>query len=273
MKNPTSPSKHKAFTLIELLVVIAIIALLAAILFPVFARARESARRTSCLSNLKQIGLGLMQYTQDYDERLPQAMYDTKETYSGTEIKPARSFYTSTGAFARDRYLTWMDFIYPYVKSTQIFVCPSASIDTSTTPTRKPTDTPSYGYNNVFGGEFNYKTSYGVPSYGVPSGSISLSAINRAAEVIMVLDYYDPGAITATPRAHMGWFVNPDLNVKRRVIPHLEGGNIAYADGHVKWMPGAKFNVSYTDTTGQCDPRNPSSSKAFCDPGWNPFVS
>jgi prepilin-type N-terminal cleavage/methylation domain-containing protein len=66
-----SSKSHSAFTLIELLVVIAIIAMLAAILFPVFGRARENARRSSCQSNLKQIGLGIMQYTQDYDERLP----------------------------------------------------------------------------------------------------------------------------------------------------------------------------------------------------------
>src|SRR5215216_4432933 len=89
-----TPVKRRGFTLIELLVVIAIIAILAAILFPVFARARENARRTSCLSNLKQLSLGIMQYTQDYDERLPQAMYDTKETYSGSEPTPASSFIT-----------------------------------------------------------------------------------------------------------------------------------------------------------------------------------
>ena len=68
---PGIKRSHLGFTLIELLVVIAIIAILAAILFPVFARARENARRASCMSNLKQIGLGLMQYTQDYDEKYP----------------------------------------------------------------------------------------------------------------------------------------------------------------------------------------------------------
>lgn len=92
--------KKHGFTLIELLVVIAIIAILAAILFPVFARARENARRTSCSSNLKQIGLAMIQYTQDYDERLPRN--DTT---------------TNVG--------TWVDILYPYTKSDQIFVCPS----------------------------------------------------------------------------------------------------------------------------------------------------
>ena len=88
-------NRKTGFTLIELLVVIAIIAILAAILFPVFARARENARRSSCMSNMKQIGLGVMQYLQDYDERY---MPEHDE---------------------------WVDAVQPYIKSTQIFRCPS----------------------------------------------------------------------------------------------------------------------------------------------------
>jgi prepilin-type N-terminal cleavage/methylation domain-containing protein/prepilin-type processing-associated H-X9-DG protein len=97
---------HRGFTLIELLVVIAIIAILAAILFPVFARARENARRSSCQSNLKQIGLGMTQYTQDYDEKLP-------------------PIGTSSPANTAGAYGSWAQRIQPYIKSTQLFACPS----------------------------------------------------------------------------------------------------------------------------------------------------
>ncbi len=96
--------KRRGFTLIELLVVIAIIAILAAILFPVFARAREKARQTSCLSNVKQLSLGVLMYTQDYDERLPYC--DCNAYSSGTN---------------------WAISTQPYVKNAQIFVCPSDS--------------------------------------------------------------------------------------------------------------------------------------------------
>ncbi len=94
----------KGFTLIELLVVIAIIAILAAILFPVFAKAREKARQTSCLSNLRQISTGVLSYTQDYDERLPLI----------------RGYVSAT-----DRFYDWRMCVHPYVKNTQIFACPS----------------------------------------------------------------------------------------------------------------------------------------------------
>lgn len=114
--------RHKmqrtGFTLIELLVVIAIIAILAAILFPVFARARENARRASCQSNLKQIGLGIAMYTQDYDERMPGSSAN-----NAADSSHSLSYY-----------------VQPYIKNTQVFKCPSDST----------TKTYSYGYNYVY---------------------------------------------------------------------------------------------------------------------------
>src|SRR5688500_4059572 len=112
---PVIARKHRGFTLIELLVVIAIIALLAAILFPVFARAREKARRASCQSNLTQIGLGLIQYSQDYDERV--AVW--RQAVPGYV---ASTGYPSNPALGEMR---WADAIQPYVKSEQLFNCPS----------------------------------------------------------------------------------------------------------------------------------------------------
>ena len=118
------------FTLIELLVVIAIIAILAAILFPVFAKAREKARQSSCQSNVKQIEIGLLQYCQDYDETLPWG-------------------YIYVGA----NWYSWAHEVYPYVKNQQLFTCPS---DTSAAMIWNPTvwngAPAAYGYNdNLYG--------------------------------------------------------------------------------------------------------------------------
>ncbi|MBC8136124.1 MAG: DUF1559 domain-containing protein [Fibrella sp.] len=106
MLNPTNRTVRRGFTLIELLVVIAIIAILAAILFPVFAQAREKARQTSCLSNEKQLGLALIQYTQDYDETYP---------------------YSIMSGITGDWNQTWVQKVIPYVKDLRVFMCPSDS--------------------------------------------------------------------------------------------------------------------------------------------------
>src|SRR5688572_23149094 len=138
------------FTLIELLVVIAIIALLAAILFPVFSRARENARRSSCASNMKQIGVALMQYAQDYDERMPNRRV-------GSAALPAG-----------DDDLSWRTLIQPYTKSTQVVTCPSNPHNK--TATSDPEFPVSYACN------FNYGTrdsaTYAATVEQVPVGAV-----------------------------------------------------------------------------------------------------
>jgi prepilin-type N-terminal cleavage/methylation domain-containing protein len=105
-------AKRSAFTLIELLVVIAIIAILAAILFPVFAQAREKARQTSCLSNMKQLALGIITYSQDYDEMFPLATNEVNLT--NPAVAPVNLFD-----------VTWVNFTQSYIKNLNIFICPS----------------------------------------------------------------------------------------------------------------------------------------------------
>ncbi|HSV74263.1 MAG TPA: prepilin-type N-terminal cleavage/methylation domain-containing protein [Chthonomonadales bacterium] len=111
---------RRAFTLIELLVVIAIIAILAAILFPVFARARDSARRTACLSNTKQIGMGLLMYVQDYDEQFPAWSSACAHDPFGSINPPGLCGNDTEMAFFRWAFLTQ-----PYVRNVDIYRCPS----------------------------------------------------------------------------------------------------------------------------------------------------
>jgi prepilin-type N-terminal cleavage/methylation domain-containing protein/prepilin-type processing-associated H-X9-DG protein len=218
MQNNCVVGKRKGFTLIELLVVIAIIAILAAILFPVFARARENARRASCQSNLKQIALGIFQYTQDYDEKFPMGYYPMVPENKQTDPSmPGAAFKVSTGAagFTPDYYKTWMDMIYPYLKSTQIFVCPSATSSTTA---------PSYGYNRLLSN-----------TTGATSGGDSLASVERPSEIVMNMDYN--WVYSAYANCIDGGNVALGTNVTNQkiVAPHLDGTNVAFADGHVKW--------------------------------------
>ena len=198
--------KRKAFTLIELLVVIAIIAILAAILFPVFARARENARRASCMSNLKQIGLGFLQYTQDYDERYP-------------ANKTADGIY---------EYMA----VAPYIKSSQIWTCPSESVTAGTVPGAgfSGTDQIDYFYNtNIAGG--GPSATYGTP--------LSLAAISSPSDVFLLWDM-QPGYYGS----HMySYDTRPGMSAGTGL--HLGGENYAFADGHVKWLArnSVIFNV------------------------------
>jgi prepilin-type N-terminal cleavage/methylation domain-containing protein/prepilin-type processing-associated H-X9-DG protein len=206
--------KRTGFTLIELLVVIAIIAILAAILFPVFARARENARRASCQSNLKQIGLGILQYVQDYDERMPASSVSgspTLETGQPASLQGGNYIHL------------WQHMIHPYIKSVQLFNCPSYS---------------AFTYTGTYTGSHPYGYNYAVPeagtcpsNCGVNLANASLAAIEDVAGTIMLTDstYYvvrggEGITCSSTGSAYSGC-------VQDR---HLETINLAYVDGHVK---------------------------------------
>ena len=199
----------RGFTLIELLVVIAIIAILAAILFPVFARARENARRASCQSNLKQIGLGIMQYTQDYDERLVPSRNNAVNN-------------TTT---------PWHWLIQPYVKSTQLFACPSNTTTANVVNTGNAPMSPiRESYVSNAGQQDNTNGPNGTRPMA-DNNSQSLAALDSVATTILVSEnnrtndiddkLYDAG------RLLNGTGISGMTN-------HLGTTSFLFADGHVK---------------------------------------
>ena len=204
------------FTLIELLVVIAIIAILAAILFPVFARARENARRASCQSNLKQLALGLIAYVQDYDEKLPIANGDSSG--SGTLANADAGF-------------GWAGSSQSYLKSTQILQCPSEPTSGNLINTA---DFSDYWYNGYLNGG------------GAGGSGISEASLNYVSNTFLCGDGDPVNDTTAVANvaggSGRGTAAYSRVTADNALTPiagsnrHLDGANYSFVDGHVKWF-------------------------------------
>ena len=211
-QTPSVQSTKTGFTLIELLVVIAIISLLAAILFPVFGRARENARRSSCQSNLKQIGLGVLQYTQDYDEKYP-----PRSDNSPTDIN------------------NWREKTFPYLKSEQIFACPSNPKNRfNNTSDTYPRSYAANGADNGFecGGFTPMMNPTTTSTYGsaTMSGPASLAQLPVPAETILIAEGF--GGYSEVP---LQVAQAPEWDDGKVIFAgHLGTSNFAFADGHVK---------------------------------------
>jgi prepilin-type N-terminal cleavage/methylation domain-containing protein/prepilin-type processing-associated H-X9-DG protein len=252
---------QRGFTLIELLVVIAIIAILASILFPVFARARENARRSSCLSNLKQLGLGIAQYTQDYDENYPAGFQANSDWVNRS----------------------WPVTIQPYVKSIQVFACPSDSMPGKVDQNWQG-KAISYASNGVHGTNWDNAIG-GFPLQGPMGisgengwlnggrGGLNLSAVTRPTDSILVAEKnnadtvygagnssgFSPNSMIAGfLLADNGWGDMPEPDGSRAAAPypkgptgavssrHLETSNFLFVDGHAKAMRPIATNPNGT---------------------------
>jgi len=191
----------RGFTLIELLVVIAIIAVLAAILFPVFSKVREKARQTTCASNEKQIGLGIMQYDEDYDETLPGRDYNSGPT---------------------GNIVSWRTMILPYLKSTDVFKCPS-------NPYNKYTDQNIDGLYISYSVNANNSNGVGGPFGDVTPNGVKLASIPAPSQLIGMVEStvaYDNLDVTNS--------IVFASNSQNLFAGHTGFSNFLFMDGHVK---------------------------------------
>ncbi|MBQ0104637.1 MAG: prepilin-type N-terminal cleavage/methylation domain-containing protein [Armatimonadetes bacterium] len=207
----------KGFTLIELLVVIAIIAILAAILFPVFAQAREKTRQTKCLSNCKQIGTAIQLYTDDYDETLP----------GSNDVDKAGTWPVGENMFT-DGFSSITQMLYPYCKNYAIFTCPSCGPEKWYYDVTNKTYTM---YNKLWNGTVMHSGSSGEREYG----PVALAQMSRTSEIALFIerDYNDVWQRFVNIPVSWGWWdAGRNANFKPK---HNDGENITYADGHAKY--------------------------------------
>jgi prepilin-type N-terminal cleavage/methylation domain-containing protein/prepilin-type processing-associated H-X9-DG protein len=240
-------SSRHAFTLIELLVVIAIIAILAAILFPVFAQAREKARQTSCLSNLKQIGLGLMMYTQDYDEVLPGNALTTPNTAQGDA---GLATVSAIGFMDTDQtkvIRNWGRDTQPYIKNTQIYNCPNSVPRSSYSAGSAYAETTDPNGRNA---------SYLLNGI---TATKAMAAIPAPADIIYLHEYrFNSRASQVRPCPLNA--ANPTIFYQFNHVfydyMHSQGGNLLYCDGHAKFKKktAIKFKDFGANTSGLANP-------------------
>ena len=230
-----SHTSKKGFTLIELLVVIAIIAILAAILFPAFAKAREAARRSSCSSNMKQIGIALMQYSQEYDEKMVGAQDRTPGSLGGT-------------------YPYWQYLVQPYVKSKDLFKCPSNSGSEKAYGGAAPSDiSNNYAANVDYSGDSDaidkIPADQAAQIVMPKHEGQSLAAFQSPSSTIEVVEFAGAGGtgistgifqLPMSPTATAG---DTGGRGDRLFAGHLSTSNYLFADGHVKSLrPLATIN-------------------------------
>jgi len=252
--------KRKGFTLIELLVVIAIIAILAAILFPVFANARESANRAACMNCVKQISMAMMMYLDNNNGRFAPgifgrnsqpATFNQPGTYA-PQRKPGMpgSTYQIADGTNAGFWVNWMDAMYPYIRNLKLMVCPTAKKNTvSWWGGRQPI---SYGYNPTINGCF-----WG----GGPIIGAKISEVKRPSRFIMIWDCNNPMGVAMSGY----WAVGCMGPSNTWANPHSDGINVGLADGHVQYY---KYNDEFIQKGARSYKGKPDGQGLGSSPHW-----
>ncbi len=225
----------RAFTLIELLVSVSIIAVLAALLFPVLAQARESVRKTTCLSNMRQVGFALTLYAQDYDETLTRAFVGTNQG-SSVDGKSTR----------------WPNLVFPYVRSRAVFSCPASVLKYAPPTARNPIsyDDGAYGINeayalakhNATGQSLNTPIGRPLSMQPIPAETVALADGGGYSEFVWgdAIGSSAPQLYLQTTPPLLG---SPQLTFEGKRVTfaingrHNGGAVFAFCDGHAKWLP------------------------------------